>query len=146
MPAGRRSSCACSPRWPPATWHAATSPTTRAFSHLLRNTYPAVDDRYEEFSRQIAAARIDPRRLVAAAVYAPQWARYVEHTLGWPQLEEAIWWTHAHTKDTGWTVDQALREAWQAQVAERTPLSGQDLRDGAVDVAWFRRGYQGLGA
>src|SRR6185437_6477674 len=52
---------------------------------------------------------------------------------------------HAHTKDTNWSVDQALKEIWKGQVAERTPLSAQDLLDGAVDVAWFWRSHQGLG-
>jgi predicted DNA-binding WGR domain protein len=116
------------------------------FSYLLRTTYPAPDDTYEVFANLIFAAHIDDRRLIAAAVYAPQWARHVEHTLGWPQLEDAIWWTHAHTKDISWTVDQALRDTWNAQVSERTPLRGQDLMDGAVDVAWFWRSYRPLGA
>jgi Family of unknown function (DUF5724)/Domain of unknown function (DUF4132) len=115
------------------------------FSYLLRGTYPGADDSYEEFARLITANRIDRKLLVAAAVYAPQWARHVEQALGWPQLENAIWWIHAHTKDTNWSVDQALKDAWQAQAAERTPLSAKDLLDGAVDVAWFGRSHEGLG-
>ncbi len=116
------------------------------FSHLLRATYPASGDTYEEFARQVDAARVESGRLVAAAVYAPQWARLVEQHLGWPCLEEAVWWMHAHTKESNWSLDRQLRETWQAQVAERTPLSAQDLLDGAVDVAWFWRSYQGLGS
>ena len=121
--------------------------TNRAsvFSHLLRGTYPDLDDGYEEFTHLVAARQIDRKLLIAAAVYAPQWARHVEHALDWPRLEDAIWWIHAHTKDTNWFVDQALKEVWRSQVAERTPLSAQDLLDGAVDVAWFWRSHQGLG-
>ncbi len=115
------------------------------FSHLLRATYPAPDDTYEEFARQVDAARVEPGRLVAAAIYAPQWARLVERYLDWPHFEEAVWWMHAHNRESNWSLDGQLRETWQAQVAERTPLSARDLLDGAVDVAWFWRSYQGLG-
>jgi predicted DNA-binding WGR domain protein len=124
----------------------STESRTGTLSHLLRATYPASDDGYDTFTQRIAEARIPAKLLVAAAVYAPQWARYVEHSLKRPSFEEAVWWIHAHTKDTSWTVDGALREAWQAQVAERTPLNGHDLVNGAVDVTWFQRSYQGLGA
>lgn len=56
-------------------------------------------------------------------------------------LEEAVYWLHAHTKDAGWTVDAEVREVWNAEVTERTPLTGE-LLDGAVDVAWFARAYK----
>ncbi|HEX9118036.1 MAG TPA: DUF5724 domain-containing protein, partial [Anaerolineae bacterium] len=39
-----------------------------------------------------------------------------------------------------------LRELWQAQVAQHTGLTGQELMDGAVDVQWFHRAYGTLGA
>src|SRR5207253_2513590 len=88
---------------------------------------------------------LSDRRLIEIAFYAPQWAAHVERALGWPEFAEAVWWIHAHTKDTQWTVDQDLREAWAAQVSERTPLSAQGLIDGAVDVDWFHRVYRTLG-
>src|SRR5262249_31670993 len=70
-----------------------------ALSHLLRATYPAPDETPAAFARRIAETGIEQGRLVAAAVYAPQWARHVEQALGWPRLEEAVWWIHAHSKD-----------------------------------------------
>ena len=116
-----------------------------SFSHLLRATFPGPDDTTESFARVVDAAGLDVERLVAAAVYAPQWARRVEEYLGWPCFKEAVWWTHAHTKDTNWGVDAGLKEVWQAEMSERTPLAAQDLLDGAVDVEWFWRSYKGLG-
>ena len=86
-----------------------------------------------------------PKRLVELAVYAPQWAGFVQRALDWPEFAEAIWWLHAHTKDTQWAVDQEIRDLWTAQAAERTPLSAQSLLGGAVDVAWFSRVYAALG-
>ena len=116
------------------------------FSHLCRVSFPAEADTPKAFTEAVKAAGIPEQRLVELAVYAPQWTRYVEHSLGWPDLAEAVWWFHAHTKDNSWQVDAAIRELWAAQIAELTTLSSQDLVDGAVDVAWFQRVYQRLKA
>ena len=115
------------------------------FSHLLRVTYPEKTDRIEDFARAMREANISEQRLVDLALYAPQWADFVEQTLGWNGLAEGVWWIHAHTKDQQWSVDKELRDEWTAQSAERTPLSAQSLLEGAVDVAWFGRVYDALG-
>jgi len=115
------------------------------FSRLLRITVPAETDTAEAFAALVKGAKIPDKRLVELAMYAPQWARFVEDALGWPLLNEAVWWMHAHTKDAQWSVDAEIREIWTAQVAERTSLSAQELIDGAVDVAWFRRIHDALG-
>jgi hypothetical protein len=114
-------------------------------SHLLRASYPDPEDGYNEFVRRIKALHPDPALLIAVAVYAPQWARYIERALDWPDFEETIWWLHAHTRDAHWNVEQELLQTWKAQIAERTPLDAQDLLGGAVDVNWFWRCYQGIG-
>ena len=75
----------------------------------------------------------------------PQWAQMVAEAIGWPSFEDAVWWIHAHTKDSQWIVDEQVRQAWAAEVAERTPLSANDLIDGAVDVTWFNRVVKQLG-
>lgn len=126
-------------------WNYDTVSKASVFSHLVRSTFPAEGDIGERFAAEMRAARITDKRLLELAMYAPQWARYVEYTLGWPKLEEGVWWVHAHTKDTAWTVDQEIRETWAAQVSERTPLSAQSLLDGAVDVTWFNTVYSTLG-
>ncbi len=128
------------------SWRAADSLTKDAvFSHLARVSFPAPSDTAEAFARSVSEAKIGTKRLIELAVYAPQWAGFVQRALDWPEFAEAVWWLHAHTKDTQWAVDQEIREVWTAQAAERTPLSAQSLLDGAVDVAWFGRVYQALG-
>ncbi|WP_448594535.1 DUF5724 domain-containing protein [Thermoflexus hugenholtzii] len=114
-------------------------------SHIIRATFPSDSDTPEVFAERVRAAKIPRRRLIELAVFAPQWARHVEHAVGWPGLEEAAWWIHAHTKDRRWDVPLEIREAWQAEIAERTPLSAEDLLDGAVDVTWFQKAYAALG-
>lgn len=126
-------------------WIYSDTGKSAVFSHLIRATYPAETDTPERFAEGVKKAKISQTRLVETAVYAPQWAKYIEHTLGWPSFAEAVWWFHAHTKDNQWRVDQEIREAWNAETAERTPLTGAELVDGAVDVAWFNRVYAALG-
>ncbi len=38
-----------------------------------------------------------------------------------------------------------MREAWNAEIRKLTPLSLEDLMEGAVDVDWFHRTHDGLG-
>jgi hypothetical protein len=126
-------------------WQFDNQSKQRTFSHLIRVTYPAEDETPQRFVEQLASYKISQRRLVETALYAPQWAGHIEAALAWSQFAEAVWWFHAHTKDNLWQVDQAIREAWHAEINERTPLTGQELLDGAVDVAWFWRVYNALG-
>jgi hypothetical protein len=128
--------------------HHDTHNRAEVLTRLLHVSHPdlAGGDNAEEFTRQVRAAGIGPKRLVEAAVYAPQWASYIERTLERPGFAEAVWWLHAHTKDHSWQVEQQIRESWQAAIGERTPLSASDLLDGAVDLAWFNRFYTELGA
>ncbi|HET6667347.1 MAG TPA: DUF5724 domain-containing protein [Intrasporangium sp.] len=107
--------------------------------HVIRRVAPTPDETAAEFSAAVSAARIPERRLVELGVYAPQWAAYVEHALGWPGYEDGVWWLHAHTKGDDWSVDQELREEWEAEVARRTPLDATDLTRGAADVELFHR-------
>jgi hypothetical protein len=115
------------------------------FSHLVRVTFPGESDTADELARQAAQSGVGRRQLIETAVYAPQWAGHVERALGWPGLADAVWWLYAHTKDRHWSVEQEVRSVWAAQVAERTPLSADQLLDGAVDVAWFKAVHAALG-
>ena len=115
------------------------------FSRLIRCTFPGETDSPERLATAVSEARLAEKRLVELAAFAPQWAGHVEHALGWPCFASAIWWLHGHTKDDSWTVEREVREAWAAEIAERTPLSAQDLVEGAVDVGWFRTVWQALG-
>jgi HEAT repeat protein len=115
------------------------------FSSLLRASFPNPEDTPESFAAKVKATKISEQRLLDLAMYAPQWSKHVSHTLAWEGLGDAVFWFHAHTKDQGWTVDQEVREVWNAEVSERTPLSSQSLVDGAVDVAWFNNVYNTLG-
>lgn len=115
------------------------------YSHLLRVSYPAVTDDADTVRRHAGERNLTDARLVDLAVYAPQWAALIEAALDWNGLADAVWWYHAHTKDERWSVSPEVRETWAALSAERTPLTGEDLVAGAVDVEWFHRTRATLG-
>jgi hypothetical protein len=115
-------------------------------SHLLRVSHPAPADDGASLRTTARSAGVSDARLVELAVFAPQWAAIVEQALEWDGFEDAVWWIHAHTKDSQWSVPPEVREDWAVRAAERTPLSAADLLDGAVDVEWFSRCHAALGA
>ena len=126
-------------------WSASGASRQETLSHLVVRSLPGEDDTPERFAQWARDAKLREARLVELAVYAPQWAAHVNHVLGWPGLDGAVWWIQAHTKDDrSWQL-QEMKEIWAAEVSERTPLSAADLTDGAVDVAWFASVYSDLG-
>ncbi|NLX20053.1 MAG: DUF4132 domain-containing protein [Phycisphaerae bacterium] len=115
------------------------------FSHLLRASHPLETDTPEDVTAKLREARIPEKRLIEVAVYVPQWVRHIEHAVGWAGLAEGVWWMHAHTKDRLGHMGHEECEVWHGEVSQRTPLSREDLLDGAVDVDWFHRVWGELG-
>src|SRR5262249_23363436 len=126
-------------------WGDGSKGKLSVFSHLIRVTTPAKSEAPEQFASAVAAAGIPEDALLAVAFYAPQWSRFVQAALEWPLFEEAVWWFHAHTKDNKWRVAYDVRESWNAEIRKLTPLSLEELVEGAVDVDWFFRAYKALG-
>jgi len=130
-------------RVPPS--YRASDDRASVFSAILRATHPGPDETPEVFAAQAAAEKLPEKLLVEAAVFAPQWARHVEAALGWPSFAEGVWWLHAHTKDPHYFVEDDLKSGWAAEIADKTPLTADDLMEGGVDVAWFHRIHAALG-
>lgn len=127
------------------TWTSDRTSKQYVYSHLIRTTFPGEADTPEAFSAQAKPLKLTPKRWVEIAFFVPQWAQHIETVLGWPLFAEAIWWFHAHTKDQSWHVDQELRAQWASEISQRTPLTANELLEGAVDVAWFWRVYDEIG-
>jgi len=117
-----------------------------ALSHLVRVSHPETGEDGKALRSAAADADVSSEQLIELALYAPQWAELVESAIGWTGLADTVWWYHAHTKDHRWGIDREIRESWAASIAERTPLSADDLLDGAVDVDWFLNAHRRLGA
>jgi len=108
---------------------------------LLKVSHPETSDTQAEFDRAVKEAKIAEQRLVEVAMYAPVWVTFVEKYLRWKGLETAVWWFHAHTMGDGY----AVKKKWEKNISGYTPLSAEDLIDGAVDVDWFKQAYKSLG-
>lgn len=107
-------------------------------SKLLRYCYPAPSDTAETLSALLKDSGITEKRLVEAAMYAPQWLEIIEQCLGWPGLTSAAYYFHAHINE--WCDDKK-----KALIARYTPIDPEDLRLGAFDIDWFREAYNAIG-
>ncbi|MCA9280871.1 MAG: DUF4132 domain-containing protein [Phycisphaeraceae bacterium] len=116
-----------------------------SFSRLTEVSAPIEEDTPAEFARRVKDLKIPLKRLLELAMYAPQWAGYVEHATGMAGLEDAVWWIHAHTKSRDLWQREDIRAIWESRINERTEIELNDLEDGAVDVAWFRRAMDAIG-
>ena len=112
------------------------------FSRLLKNCFPRETDAQEEFDRLMTQSKISEEKLIEAAVYAPQWQKYISSYLNWKGLDSAIWWMHAHTKIAGYREQTAESES---EIAKYSAVDLQDFKDGAVDKDWFLSAYREIG-
>lgn len=114
----------------------------KLFSYLLSNCHPLESDTQESFDAMMKKEKIAELRLIQAAVYAPQWQKFISSYLGWKGLDSAIWWMHAHTKTGSY---QAQNSGLESEVAKYSSVDVQEFQDGAVDKEWFTKAFKELG-
>lgn len=114
----------------------------KLFSYLLSKCYPLETDTQESFNEMMVKGKIAELRLIQAAVYAPQWQKFISNYLGWKGLDSAIWWMHAHTKTDSY---QAINSGLESEVAKYSSVDVREFQDGAVDKDWFTKAYRELG-
>lgn len=86
-----------------------------------------------EINRQVTE-----KQIIDATRYSPQWLDIVEKYMNWPGFKEACWYFHAH-------VNEAFSQDKETIVARYSPISPQDFKNGAFDIAWFNEAYGVLG-
>ncbi|EUB37701.1 DUF4132 domain-containing protein [Fusobacterium sp. OBRC1] len=106
-------------------------------SHLLKVCYPTEKDNSNELAKKLKGTDITEQRLVEVAMYASQWLEIIESYLGWKGLVSGCYYFQAHMSD----VDKNK----EGLIAKYTPISIDDLRDGAFDIDWFKSAYKELG-
>lgn len=114
----------------------------KLFSFLLKRCYPLASDTQENFNNLITKEKITEERLIQAAIYAPQWQKFISNYLDWKGLDSGIWWLHAHTKTSAYG---AVNSELESEVAKYSAIDLQDFKDGAVDKNWFISAYKLLG-
>lgn len=124
------------------SWGYNESTKQKLFSFLLKRCYPLATDSQEKFNEFVKNAKITEEKLIQAAIYAPQWQKFVSNYLDWKGLDEGIWWLHAHTKTAAYSATNAELES---ELAKFSSIDLQDFKDGAVDKNWFNSAYKQLG-
>ena len=106
-------------------------------SHLLKVCYPTEKDNSKELAKKLKGTDITEQRLVEVAMYASQWLEIIETYLGWKGLTSGCYYFQAHMSD--------VSKDKEGLIGKYTPISIDDLRDGAFDIDWFKSAYKELG-
>ncbi|OPA74206.1 hypothetical protein BVG16_24040 [Paenibacillus selenitireducens] len=109
-----------------------------SFSHLLKISYPRKGEDETRLKQMLEGFDISEKRLLEAAMYAPQWLDIVSKYLNWDGLRSAAWYFHAH-------INEGFSAEKETVVAHYSPISAQDFNDGAFDIRWFKEAYDTLG-
>ncbi len=107
-------------------------------SLLLKSCYPAEGDDKNTLKEALKGTSVKADRLVEVAMYAPQWIDIIQEYLGWKGLKSGCYYFMAH-------MNERFDEQKQAMIAKYTPLSMEELQDGAFDIDWFKECYALLG-
>ena len=104
------------------------------FTNVIRNCYPMEGDSFETLKQE----RFSEKRLVEAAMLAPQWIDIINDVLQWDGFKEACYYFIAHMK-------QYEYEKKKAEIVQYTDIEPGDLNDGAFDMGWCKSIYKSLG-
>ena len=106
-------------------------------SHLLKVCYPTEKDNSKELAKKLKGTDITEQRLIEVAMYSSQWIEIIEGYLGWKGLASGCYYFQAHMSD----IDRNK----EGLIAKYTPISIDDLMEGAFDIDWFKSAYKELG-
>ncbi|MDE6725292.1 MAG: hypothetical protein K2J79_06775, partial [Ruminiclostridium sp.] len=110
----------------------------RSLSYLLGVCVPEATDNVDKFRELISKTDVKENRIVEAALFAPAWLDIVGDYLGWDGFRSACYYFIAHTNET-------MDDKMKAVIAKYTPISAEDLSDGAFDIDWCREAYTTIG-
>lgn len=107
-------------------------------SHLLRVCRPGPGETAEDLKKALKGTDITKKRLVELAMYVPQWIPLLEEYLKLPGFQSGCYYFMAHT-------GERPDEFMTSMIAKYTPLTPEELQDGAFDIQWFFEAYEKLG-
>ena len=107
-------------------------------SHLLYVSEPLPGENGETLKKELKGKKITEKRLVEVAMFSPKWIDCIEEYLGWSGLKSGVYYFAAHMNET-------FDDRKKAIIAKYTPLSIEDLNNGAFDLNWFKECSQKLG-
>lgn len=107
-------------------------------SHLLKVSMPGPEETAEDLKKALKGTDITTKRLAELAMYAQQWIPMIEEYFGLPGFASTCYYFMAHTSEK-------FDEQITSTIARYTPLSTEELTDGAFDIHWFFEAYGKLG-
>ncbi len=119
-------------------YYAASAKRKTVLSHLLKVSRPGPEETAEDLKKALKGTDITKKRLVELAMYAQQWIPLMEEYLKLPGFASTCYYFMAHTSED-------FDEQVSSMIAKYTPLSPEELRDGAFDIHWFFEAYEKLG-
>lgn len=120
------------------SYFSGTPDRASVLSHLLRVCRPNPEETAADLRKALKGTDITKKRLVELAMYVPQWIPLLEEYLNLPGLQSGCYYFMAHT---GERADDFMT----SMIAKFTPLTPEELRDGAFDIQWFFEAYEKLG-
>ncbi len=106
--------------------------------YLLSVCIPAPGDDPKALEEIIAKYKISERRLTEIAMFNTSWTSLIGEYLKWPGFVSAVYFFIAH-------MNERFDEEREAQIARFTPLTAEELNDGAFDIDWFRKVWEESG-
>ncbi len=107
-------------------------------SHLLSVCIPYDEENGDELKAALAKTDISEKRIIEAALYSPEWIDIVGEYLGYEGFMSACYYFMAH-------MNERFDDKRKAMIAKFTPLSEEELNDGAFDINWFKNAYEVMG-
>ena len=109
------------------------------FSRMVSVCRPGPDDNMETLRAALKTWPVRDELLTATAMYTPAWADIIGQYFKTKDFSRAVWYFLAHTSDY-------CEKDKAAQIARYTPLTPEELQDGAFDMDWFKLAYETVGA
>ncbi len=119
-------------------WRRGAVSRQESFSHLLKVSWPLPEEGPEKLSQLLKCTKVTRQRLIEVAMYAPQWMDIFEKYLEYPGFTLGCYYFMAH-------MNEYFDDRKKAVIARYTPLTIEELNQGAFDVNWFTEAYEQLG-
>ncbi len=120
------------------SYYSSNSERRTVLSHLLKICMPKPEESTEDLRAALKGTDITKKRLVELAMYAQQWIPMIEEYLNIPGFASTCYYFMAHTSER-------FDEQVTSVIAKYTPLSPEELGDGAFDIHWFFEAYGHVG-
>ncbi len=120
------------------SWRNKEVTRQESFSHLIKACYPSPTDDADKMKQMLKGKKITEQRLIEVAMYAPQWMDICEEYLGYSGFKLGCYYFMAH-------MNESFDDKKKAVIAKYTPLTIEELNQGAFDVNWFEEAYEKLG-